>query len=183
MLTLKNACELINKFESLDKFYLGMIKEFTKNAITQKTARKFLEHMMQISNITDDLNVPDNDKQMFKLRLTWGFTKYAESECRGNLLTTSLMRKKIYQQIIKEIKEAHQQERDEHNAALEKLKEPLKPEKVDFKSVTFFIKTIDKQLSNTEFMALSDSIDIEDKELDDKFQRAKVPKGFEKKRK
>ena len=30
-------------------------------------------------------------------------------------------------------------------------------------------------------MALSDSIDNEDKELYDKFQRVKVPKGFEKK--
>ena len=65
--------------------------------MTQKTARNFLEYMMQIHNIIDDLNVPDDDKQMFKLLLTWGFTKWEESECRGNLLTTSLMRNEKYQ--------------------------------------------------------------------------------------
>ena len=42
------------------------------------------------------------------------------------------------------MKEAHQQERDEHHTALIKLKGPTKPEKVDFQSVTFSIATIDK---------------------------------------
>ena len=79
------------------------------------------------------------------------------------------------------MREAHQQEKDKDNATLKMLKEPLKPEKVDFQSITFSVTTIDKHLSNTEFIALSDSIDIEDKEVDDKFQRVKVPKGFEKK--
>ena len=91
------------------------------------------------------------------------------------------MKTKKCQQIIKEMREAHQQERGEHNDAFMKLKEPAKPEKMDFQSVTFSITTIDKQLSNTEFMTLSDSIDIGDKGLDDKFTRVNVFKEFENK--
>ena len=57
VLTFENACKIINKLEILDKFHLGVIKKFTENDITDKATRKCLEHMMQIHNITDDLNV------------------------------------------------------------------------------------------------------------------------------
>ena len=181
-LTLQNACEIINKFESLDNFNVGKVKEFLNNELTKKNARKFLELIANIHNIIDDVDVPDDEnKQALKSLLTWAFTKWNEAECRGDMLVDSLMKNKKYQQVIKDMKEAHQAERNELNAALTRLNEQTKPEKVDFQSVTFSVTTIEKQLSNAEFMALSDSIDIEDKELDDKFKRVKVPKGFENK--
>jgi len=174
-LTIKNS-------QILEDDNLNSLMEFSKNDITKKTVKKYIDMMMELHEKINSLDVNIEQKNQFKILFSLMASKFAESECKSLMLHHSKNRNKKYKELIDILENELQKERNDNNEIRKKYSEELRPEKVSIPGINLSLITKpDKILTNKECIELMNEMDLEDRELDEKFKRIGIPDEYKNK--
>ncbi len=138
--TLKNTIE--NKVDT--KEIEQNIHSFLSDPETESTAKEYLEIMKEISDKLQNMDVEENEKQIFRSLFITMFGTFCEKDCFSKLLGTSYQRNKKYSMMIKNLEELYQKERDNYNELAKKYNEKEKEKKVIFPGFQVSITTHNK---------------------------------------
>lgn len=181
-LTLNTLFETMKNLQFLEDKSLDNVLEFTKSEITAKTAKKYIDIMCQIQDKVNSLEVNEEQKKFFKAIFSHFISSLASSDCKTLMLSVSNSKNKKYKELINILENELQKERNDNNEIRKKYKEDLKPEKVSIPGLSLSLTTkSDKILTNKECVELMNEMDLEDKELEEKFKRIKVPEEYKNK--
>lgn len=181
-LTLNSYYDTIKNLPNLNETSVNDMLVFTNNEITRETAAKYINIMTELTEKISCLSTSNEDKEKFRSLFIMLFSKMCESDCKGLIVSDLAKRNKKFKQIINELQNEYQKERDEHNEIRKKYTEKEKEAKVDIPGINLSISLKNnKTLKPNECVDLLNELDIEDKVFDDKYKRLSVPSEFKNK--
>ena len=152
------------------------IKKFLKDPQTEEIANEYLNMMSDVSKKLNEYDVSEEDKNKFRMVFITMFGAFCERDCYSSLLSKTYQSNKSYTDMIKNLQDLYQKERDSYNELAKKYKEQEKDEKVSVPAFQISITTKpNKKLTVDECLALNKEMDLNTVELQESFKRLSVP--------
>ena len=138
-LTLNSYYDTIKNLANLNETNVNDMLVFTNNEITRETAEKYINIMAELTEKISCLSTSNEDKEKFRSLFIMLFSKMCESDCKGLMVSDLVKRNKKYKQVISELQNNYQKERDEHNEIRKKYNEKEKEAKVDVPGINLSV--------------------------------------------
>lgn len=179
-LTLSTCFDTIKNITDLSNINIKDMLSFEKNELTAETARQYVDAMEELIDKINNMNTSTSQKEQFRAILVLMLSKMCEADCNNILFSTSAKKNKKYRELLDKMHQEFQQERDEHNELRRKYNEKEKDSKVPMPgiSLSLTLKNNIRRLKPSECVELMNELELEEKELEEKFKRISVPDNY-----
>jgi hypothetical protein len=178
-LTLDCYYDTIKNVTNITDININDMLIFKNNEITKNTAEQYVNIMVELTEKISNLSTPKIEKERFKMLFTMLFSKMCEADCNSLLLSASIQKNKKNIKIINKMYDEFQKERDEHNLLAKKYNEKEKDKKVGIPYINLSLTVKNnKILKPNECLDFMSELELEDKELDQKFKRLSIPSDY-----
>lgn len=179
-LTLSTCFDTIKNITDLSNINIKDMLSFEKNELTAETARQYVDAMEELIDKINNMNTSTSQKEQFRAILVLMLSKMCEADCNNILFSTSAKKNKKYRELLDKMHQEFQQERDEHNELRRKYNEKEKDSKVPMPgiSLSLTLKNNIHRLKPSECVELMNELELEEKELEEKFKRISVPDNY-----
>lgn len=179
-LTLSTCFDTIKNITDLSNINIKDMLSFEKNELTAETARQYVDAMEELIDKINNMNTSTSQKEQFRAILVLMLSKMCEADCNSILFSTSAKKNKKYRELLDKMHQEFQQERDEHNELRRKYNEKEKDSKVPMPgiSLSLTLKNNIRRLKPLECVELMNELELEEKELEEKFKRISVPDNY-----
>lgn len=179
-LTLSTCFDTIKNITDLSNINVKDMLSFEKNELTAETARQYVDVMEELIDKINNMNTSTSQKEQFRAILVLMLSKMCEADCNNILFSTSAKKNKKYRELLDKMRHEFQKERDEHNELRRKYNEKEKDSKVPMPgiSLSLTLKNNIRRLKPSECIELMNELELEEKELEEKFKRILVPDNY-----
>ncbi|CAR98695.1 Protein CBG25245 [Caenorhabditis briggsae] len=161
----------IKKLDGTKDVDFSEILEYTQNEHTKEIAQNYLDALEKMITTIDSSKLSTSDKFNYKFAFTKHMTSECKSECKSIIINCLGISNKKKSMMIKEVDNAFQKERDEHNELRKKYNEKQKEQIVKVPSIDLALTIKNKKtLTNRECLDFLNDLDIDDTLLADKFK-------------